>query len=210
MANTTVATKVENNGATAQGRLSAAEINDMVGAINSKTITAFVADTTALAGVSGAADIKSVWVENLGLFQFSVTGPANGQNIFAATGGGFWVRKRTAPMINTLLNVATINVDAAQGEIHRVTITGNRHFNKPTNLVAGQRFTLQITQGTGSVEGSGFSVTYDAAYRFSKSITEPILSQGEGNLDIIEFIYNAVSDTLDVVSTSIGLITPLP
>jgi hypothetical protein len=208
MANTTVGTKVENNGATSSGRLSATEINDITGAINSKSITAFVASTTALADVSGADDIKSVWVENVGLFQYSVIGPANGGNIFAAANsGGFWVLKRIAPRSASLSNIASIPVNAAFGDILKVTITGNRHFENPTNPLRNQRIILQISQGTGSVEGAGFSVTYASKYRFSKTYPEPLLSQGEGNTDYIEFMYNETSDTWDCIGYSIGYVT---
>jgi hypothetical protein len=202
--NANVGVKVENNGASSAGRLSAAEINSIVDAVNSKAVTAFVANVAALATVSGAADIQAVWVDSVGLFTYAGSGPANGQTIFAANGGGFWVLKRTAPLTNTLADLASIPVDASLGDIHKVTINGNRHFQNPSNLLPNQKVSFRIKQGAASVDGAGFTVTYDTKYRFPKNLTEPILSQGAGALDQVDFVYNADDDKLDCVGYSIG------
>ena len=54
-----------------------------------------------------------------------------------------------------------IVVNAALGNIFQATLTGSRQFQTPTNLIAGQRITLRITQG-GS---GGYAVTFDSGYK---------------------------------------------
>ena len=53
---------------------------------------------------------------------------------------------RTKPVIVTLRDARTVEVDASLGEVFRLTLTGNRTIAAPTNPSEGQRITFVIDQ----------------------------------------------------------------
>jgi hypothetical protein len=90
----------------------------------------------------------------------------------------------------TLLDGATINVNAGLGSNFRVTLGGNRALANPTNLSDGQRLHFRIKQdGTGSR-----TLTFGSKYLFpgaSKTLTTTASA-----LDVVECQYDAADDTL--------------
>jgi hypothetical protein len=93
----------------------------------------------------------------------------------AVTGRGY------SPTI-TLTDGATINWDTATGQVATVTLSGNRTFAAPTNLVNGGFYALEIVQdGTGSRTAS-----WNAVFKFTGG-TAPTLSTSASAKDYITF-----------------------
>lgn len=68
--------------------------------------------------------------------------------------------QRLTPASVSLVDAASIALDASQGDVFIVTLGGNRTLAAPTNPKGGQRFTLIVKQdGTG-----GRTLAFDAAY----------------------------------------------
>jgi hypothetical protein len=94
-----------------------------------------------------------------------------------------------APAVVALTDAATIAVNAALGNVFRVTLGGNRTLGAPTNPVDGQEVNFEITQdGTGSR-----TLAYASAYEFSTTIASPTLSTAAGDVDMLSFRYSAVN-----------------
>lgn len=93
----------------------------------------------------------------------------------------------------TLLDGATINVNAAIGSTFRVTLGGNRTLANPTNLTDGQQLFFRVKQdGTGSR-----TLAYGSKYKFPGGA--PTLTTTASALDIIACQYDATDDTLACV-----------
>ena len=93
----------------------------------------------------------------------------------------------------TLLDGATINVNAALGNTFRVTLAGNRTLANPTNLTDGQRLYFRIKQdGTGSR-----TLTFGSKYKFPSA--SKTLTTTAGALDTVECQYDATDNTLTCV-----------
>lgn len=96
----------------------------------------------------------------------------------------------TGALIGAVVNLtdaATIALNAAAGNIFRVTIAASRSMGTPTNPVDGQDFKLWITQGgTGS-----FTMTFPGgAFEFASSLAQPTLSTAVGTSDVLAFSYD--------------------
>jgi hypothetical protein len=117
----------------------------------------------------------------------------------AAAGGSVLARQATAlaagttveqgalaPAVVSLVDAATIAVDASLGNDFRVTIGGNRMMGNPSSPTDGQKMTLQVTQGSA---GSS-TITWGSAYEFSTGLPQPTLSTAAGQTDLLAFIYN--------------------
>jgi hypothetical protein len=118
----------------------------------------------------------------------------------AAAGGSVLARQATAlaagttveqgalaPAVVSLVDAATIAVDASLGNDFRVTIGGNRMMGNPSSPTAGQQIIFQVTQGSA---GSS-TITWGSAYEFSTGLPQPTLSTAAGQTDLLGFIYNA-------------------
>ena len=94
-----------------------------------------------------------------------------------------------APAISALTDAATILVNAALGNVFRVTLAGNRTLGAPTNPADGQTIDFEVTQdGTGSR-----TLAYASVYEFSTTIASPTLSTAAGDVDLLTFRYSAVN-----------------
>lgn len=78
-----------------------------------------------------------------------------------------------------LTDAATIAVDASQSNSFTVTLGGNRTLGNPTNLIAGETLTFQVTQGTG-----GQTLAYSSDFKWPGG-TAPTLSTGAAAVDVI-------------------------
>jgi hypothetical protein len=96
-----------------------------------------------------------------------------------------------APAVVTLIDAATIAVDASAGNDFRATIAASRTMGNPTNPTNGQQIIFQITQGGG---GSN-AITWGSGYEFSTDLPQPVLSTAAGQTDLLGFIYNASKST---------------
>jgi hypothetical protein len=87
------------------------------------------------------------------------------------------------PAGQTLTDAATITWDVTSGHNAQVTLGGNRTLAAPTNLVAGQVYTLRVVQdGTGSR-----TLTWNAVFKWPSG-TAPMLSTGAGKRDVFVFV----------------------
>jgi len=140
---------------------------------------------------------------NASLNNLSVTGSEN-QVLKWSSGAPTWASAPApSPLAQTtvsLTDAATITVNAASGNIFRVTLGGNRTLGNPTNATDGQMLHFEIKQdGTG-----GKTLAFDTKYRFSADVTTPTLSTGANKLDRILFIYRSADDKFDCLAVNKG------
>ena len=96
---------------------------------------------------------------------------------------------------NALSDVATVATDCSDGNVHTVTLAGNRTLGAPTNLKAGATYLWIITQdGTGSR-----TLAYNAVFKFPGG-TAPELTTAAGSVDIL----SGVSDGTNVYCNLLG------
>jgi len=88
-----------------------------------------------------------------------------------------------------LTDAATVLVNAALGNLYRVTLAGNRTLGAPTNPVDGQTLDFEVTQGA----GGSHTLAYASAYEFSTTLASPTLSTVAGDVDMLSFRYSAVA-----------------
>lgn len=84
----------------------------------------------------------------------------------------------------TLTDGATINWDAAQNQVTKVTLDGNRTFAAPTNQVDGAVYVLTIIQD--AVTG-GRTASFNAVFKFAGG-TAPTLSTATSAKDVLVFL----------------------
>jgi hypothetical protein len=102
------------------------------------------------------------------------------------------------PAGQVLTDGATITWDVPAGHHAQVTLGGNRTLAAPTNLIAGQVYTLHVVQdGTGSR-----TLTWNSVFKWPGG-TAPTLSTGAGKRDVFVFSTDgtnlyAVAQALDV------------
>jgi hypothetical protein len=100
-----------------------------------------------------------------------------------------------------LTDGATIDINAQQGNIFKVTIAGNRTIANPTNPNNGQMLMIRVKQ---DATGSRL-LSWSSKYRFGSDLPAPTLSTGANKTDYLGFVYNESSDTWDYVSEVKGL-----
>lgn len=82
----------------------------------------------------------------------------------------------------TLTDAAGIDWDMDNGPSAKVTLGGNRTLNAPSNHKAGSTYMLRVIQdGTGNR-----TLAYNAVFLFPGG-TDPTLSTGAGDIDILSF-----------------------
>ncbi len=92
------------------------------------------------------------------------------------------------PKPGTLTDGANIAWDAEAIQFASVTLGGDRVLDNPTNLVAGQRYYLLVTQ-----DGAGTRLlTYGSAFLWPGG-TAPTLTTAAGAVDLLEFISDGTS-----------------
>lgn len=91
-----------------------------------------------------------------------------------------------APAVVTLVNGATIAVNASLGNDFRLRATAGATIGNPTGGVDGQRITFQITQGKSGLP----QIKWGSQYKWGAA-GQPTLSSVAGSTDVIGFIYNA-------------------
>ena len=95
-----------------------------------------------------------------------------------------WVCFGISPT-TTLTDAATINWNAAQGQVAKVTLGGNRTMAAPTGLVEGAFYSLNIIQdGTGSR-----TLSWNSIFKFASGVA-PTLTVSASARDYITFKYN--------------------
>lgn len=93
---------------------------------------------------------------------------------------------------NTLADAATIATDCDDGNVHEVTLGGNRTLGAPTNLKDGATYIWIISQdGT-----APRTLAYNAVFKFPGGVA-PILSTGNNEIDIL----TGVSDGTNIYCT---------
>jgi|GEM_PF-4917699 len=103
--------------------------------------------------------------------------------------------------IVTLTDASTIMVDAALGNIFRVTLGGNRALGAPINAVDGQMLSFEISQD--STGGRTLDLT-NSIFRFSADLPLPTLSTGANKLDRLLFQYNSSANKFDCIAINKG------
>ena len=102
--------------------------------------------------------------------------------------------------VTTLVDEATILVDARLSFHQRVTLAGNRTMGNPTDGRDGQDLLFQITQDS---LGSR-TITWGSAYSFGIDIPEPTLSTTAGDVDLVLFLFDSPTDKWFCIGVSRG------
>ena len=80
-------------------------------------------------------------------------------------------------------DAANIAWNLATGGYATVTLGGNRTLDNPTNLTAGARYTLTVTQDATGTRTLG----YGNAYKFPGAVP-PVLTSTANAVDVLEFV----------------------
>lgn len=139
-----------------------------------------------------AADTDTVFdIQNgAGTTTFSVNGLGD------VISGNLQVGGQAYSPTNTLTDTATITTDCNLGNVHTVTLGGNRTLGAPTNLQNGATYIWIIKQ---PAVGGPYTLAYNSVFKF-ESGSAPILSVGANDIDIL----TGVSDGVNVYG-SMGL-----
>jgi len=100
--------------------------------------------------------------------------------------------------IVNLTDGATININALDGELFKVTLGGNRTIANPTNPRTGKKILLALTQ---DISG-GRTVTWGSDFRFTTPIPSPTLSTTPAATDYVGFLYNSTAAKWDCLAYS--------
>lgn len=96
----------------------------------------------------------------------------------------------------SLSPAATVNTDVSVGGCFDIALDQNIALANPSGMVDGQSVMWRIKQ-----DGSVRTVTLGNKFRIPSSATTPLAwSEGGSKMDILCAVYNAGSDTWDVVS----------
>lgn len=89
--------------------------------------------------------------------------------------------QRVTPASVTLVDAATISLDASLGDVFIAPITDNRTLAAPTNPKGGQRFNLIVKQPA----AGGKTLTFDAAYVLPGAAT---LNSAANGVTVFQFV----------------------
>lgn len=106
--------------------------------------------------------------------------------------------------ITALTDAATIAVDASLGNYFSVTLGGNRTLGAPTNVPTSgfvQKICIWFKQdATGSR-----TLAFNAVYRFSNTLPQPILTTTAGKIDKLYFEYSVADTKWDYAGGVFGI-----
>jgi hypothetical protein len=128
----------------------------------------------------------------------AIGAPTNDTNAFLRADGAWSVPLGTGGVVS-LVDGATITIDASTGRNFRVTIAGDRVLANPVNGVDGQLIRLEVTQGSGGSHGLSYGPAFDFGFT-----GPPNLSTTAGLRDVFGFSYNAVATTWDCLAFTSG------
>lgn len=115
--------------------------------------------------------------------------------------------QRLTPASTTLVDGASINLDASVADVFVVTINGNHTIEAPTNSKGGQLLTLVVKQGG----GGAFTPLFDAVYKGVEGVS---FAQPAGAVTVLQFLCQPASGgfeySLVSCSTSAGGLASLP
>ena len=89
--------------------------------------------------------------------------------------------QRLTPASTTLVDDATINLNASVADVFVVTIGGNRTLAAPTEPKGGQLLTIAVKQGG----GGAFSLAFDSVYKGTEGI---VLASPAGAVTVLQFL----------------------
>jgi hypothetical protein len=99
------------------------------------------------------------------------------------------------PTVIALTDAATIAVDAALGNVFRVTLGGNRTLGNPSNPTDGQYLIYELIQ-----DATGTRVlTLDTKYALGTDIAAVVLTTTASKRDFLTVRYNSTADKFYVV-----------
>ncbi len=105
----------------------------------------------------------------------------------------------------TLTDAATINWDAAQSSVYRVTLGGNRTLANPTwgDGVPrnGKPFRFEILQDATGTR----TLAWGNKFVFGTTYPSPTLTTTASKRDIVEFVYNSTTDTFMCTNVAKGI-----
>ena len=105
--------------------------------------------------------------------------------LMTVNGSSVFNKQMSSPFV-TLTDGSTINIDASQGNMFKVTLGGNRTVAAPTNQADGQSINIHIKQdGTGNR-----TLTWNATYKWPSGVA-PVLSTAANALDVVSCTYNS-------------------
>ena len=90
-------------------------------------------------------------------------------------------------------------IDASAGNIFTTTLTAGTVIGVPLNPTVKWIIIRLIQGGAG-----GFTVTWNAVFKFCDSLPIPVLSVAAGKRDYLQFIYNSLTSTWDFVGEAYG------
>lgn len=100
----------------------------------------------------------------------------------------------------TLAYAATVTTDASQGNLFRITLTGNLTLANPTNPVDGQKVVWELVQdATGSR-----TLTLGSAFALGTDISAVTLTTTASKRDFVGAVYNAAAAKWYVIAFSKG------
>lgn len=88
----------------------------------------------------------------------------------------------------TVTEGPTTTINAASGNHHRLTLTGNRAMAAPANAVDGQRLVLQVRQDA----SGGRTLTWHSSFVFESGLP-PTLAAGANGMDLFLMYYDAAN-----------------
>jgi hypothetical protein len=161
--------------------------SDDPGAVGAGILWIDTSESVWIAKIRNAAD--DGW-ETIGL---GVVGLGTADQVLTSNGAGAAPTFQDAPAggdtthmaqdMQELTDGANISWDMDSGGFAYVTLGGNRTLDNPSNVSAGGLYRLKVTQdGTGSR-----TLSYGANFKFPGG-TDPVLSSGAGDVDMLEFI----------------------
>lgn len=165
----------------------------ITGAASTITTANLTANRAVISNGSGKVDVSAVTDTELGYLS----------GVSSAVQTQINAKANQTPFVQTIVNLldaATIAVNAASGNIFRVTLAGNRTLGNPAGASDGQMLSFEISQdGVG-----GRTLAFDTKYRFSADLPQPDLTSTASKLDRLLFQYNAAADKFDCIAVNKG------
>lgn len=98
----------------------------------------------------------------------------------------------------TLVDGATVDLNASQGSVFYLSAGGDRTINTPTSATAGKKIIIRHY-----ANGANRTLTLSSGFRFGTDVTG-LTTTTSGKMDYIGCIYNEIDEVWDVVALSTG------